>query len=94
MVYPAIVLIVAVAVVVVLIAFVVPTFEKMFKDFGGALPAPTQFLVDLSKGFRHFWFLFLGIPVAFVLAFRAAVSRGRGQAIWHDVILKLPVSGR
>ena len=93
MVYPAIVLIVAVAVVVVLIAFVVPTFEKMFKDFGGALPAPTQFLVDLSKGFRHFWFLFLGIPVAFVLAFRAAVSRGRGQAIWHDVILKLPVFG-
>src|SRR5512147_656061 len=62
MVYPAIVLSVAVAVVVILIAFVVPTFEKMFKDFGGALPGPTQFLVDVSNGFRSSWYLWLGIP--------------------------------
>src|SRR5512140_1625982 len=61
MVYPTIVLLVAVAVVIVLIAFVVPTFEKMFKDFGGALPAATQILVDLSKGFRSRWYLFLGV---------------------------------
>jgi type IV pilus assembly protein PilC len=93
MVYPAIVLTVAVAVVMILIAFVVPTFEKMFKDFGGALPAATQFLVDLSKGFRHYWFLFLGIPAAFLIAFKAAVSKGKGQEIWHDVTLKLPVFG-
>jgi type IV pilus assembly protein PilC len=93
MVYPAIVLIVAISVVVVLIAFVVPTFEKMFKDFGGALPAPTQFLVDLSKGFRHYWFLFIGLPVGFVVVFRAAVAKGRGQEMWHSTVLKLPLFG-
>ncbi len=59
MVYPAIVLAVAVLVVGVLIAFVVPTFEKMFKDFGGALPAPTQFLIDVSHGFRGNWYWFV-----------------------------------
>ena len=93
MVYPAIVLTVAIAVVVVLIAFVVPTFEKMFKDFGGALPAATQFLVDLSKGFRSRWYLYLGIPAALLAGFRMAVSKGKGQEVWHDTLLKLPVFG-
>src|SRR5512138_40455 len=64
MVYPAIVLTIAIAVVVILIAFVVPTFEKMFKDMGGSLPAPTQFLIDVSYGFRSNWYLFVGVPVA------------------------------
>ena len=57
MVYPAIVLVVAVGVTVVLLAFVIPTFEKMFKDFGGALPAPTQFVIDLSHGLQENWYL-------------------------------------
>src|SRR5512140_1859174 len=61
MVYPAIVLTVAVGVVIVLLAFVVPTFEKMFKDFGGSLPGPTQFLVDLSNGLRTNWYIFVGV---------------------------------
>jgi type IV pilus assembly protein PilC len=93
MVYPTIVLLVAVAVVIVLIAFVVPTFEKMFKDFGGALPAATQFLVDLSKGFRSRWYLFLGIPLALFIVFKQAVRKGKGQEIWHDTTLKLPIFG-
>jgi type IV pilus assembly protein PilC len=93
MVYPAIVLFVAVAVVVVLIAFVVPTFEKMFKDFGGALPGPTQFLVDISNGFRGSWYLYVGIPTAIYTSFKLAIRKGRGQEMWHAFILKAPVFG-
>jgi type IV pilus assembly protein PilC len=93
MVYPAIVLTVAVAVVLILIAFVVPTFEKMFKDFGGSLPGPTQFLVDVSHGFQERWYLFLGLPVAAFMAFRYATRKGRGQEIWHSTVLKMPVFG-
>ncbi|ACL64015.1 type II secretion system protein [Anaeromyxobacter dehalogenans 2CP-1] len=93
MVYPAIVLTVAVGVVAVLIAFVVPTFEKMFKDFGGAMPAPTQFLIDISHGFRNYWFVYVGVPVALFVAFKTATRKGRGQEIWHDTVLKLPVFG-
>jgi type IV pilus assembly protein PilC len=93
MVYPAIVLTVAVAVVLVLIAFVVPTFEKMFKDFGGAMPGPTQFLVDLSRGFRHTWYLYLGVPVAFIVAHKLITRKGRGQEAWHATVLKMPVFG-
>jgi type IV pilus assembly protein PilC len=93
MVYPAIVLTVAIGVVLVLIAFVVPTFEKMFKDMGGALPGPTQFLVDLSAGFRSRWYLFLGIPAALYVAFKAYISKGKGQEQWHEFVLKTPMFG-
>jgi type IV pilus assembly protein PilC len=93
MVYPAIVLIVAFAVVGVLITFVVPTFEKMFKDMGGSLPAPTQLLIDVSKGFRSLWYVYLGIPIALFTAFKFATRKGRGQEIWHDVVLKAPMFG-
>jgi type IV pilus assembly protein PilC len=93
MVYPSIVLFVAVAVVVVLIAFVVPTFEKMFKDFGGAMPAPTQFLIDLSHGFRRSWYLYVGVPVGLFVAFKAATKKGKGQVAWHRLVLKMPLFG-
>ncbi|WP_242392343.1 type II secretion system F family protein [Anaeromyxobacter oryzisoli] len=93
MVYPAVVLTVAIGVVGVLIAFVVPTFEKMFKDMGGALPGPTQFLVDLSRNFRGSWYLYLGVPIALFVAFKMAIRKGRGQEIWHDTVLKTPLFG-
>ena len=48
MVYPSIVLTIAVGVTIVLMVFVTPTFEKMFRDFGGTLPGPTQVVVDMS----------------------------------------------
>jgi len=93
MVYPAVVLTVAIGVVVALIGFVVPTFEKMFKDMGGVLPGPTQFLVDLSNGFRGSWYLYLGIPTAIVVGFRTVISKGKGQQAWHNIVLKLPLFG-
>jgi type IV pilus assembly protein PilC len=93
MTYPVIVLLVSVAVVGVLIGKVVPTFEKMFKDMGGALPGPTQFLVDLSHGFLDTWYLFLGIPTGLVVALVLLTRKGKGQEIWHATVLKLPMFG-
>src|SRR5512142_2173748 len=93
MVYPAIVLTVAIAVVVILIAFVVPTFEKMFKDMGGALPGPTQLLIDLSKSFIKSWYLYIGTPIALIVAFKVATRQGKGQELWHKTVLKMPMFG-
>ncbi len=93
MVYPSIVLVVAVGVTIVLLAFVTPTFEKMFKDFGGAMPAPTQFLINLSHGLRDNWYLFLGVPIALVVGFRAFVHNPRGRELWDAFTLKTPLFG-
>ena len=93
MVYPIIVLFVAVGVLVTLIGFVVPVFEKMYKDFGGAMPAPTQFLIDVSHFLTGYWYFVFGIPVALFIGWRAWVSTERGRRQWDAFILKLPVIG-
>jgi type IV pilus assembly protein PilC len=93
MVYPSVVLTVAIGVVGVLIAFVVPTFEKMFKDMGGALPGPTQFLVDLSRDFRATWYWYVGAPIALFIVFKVVTRTGKGQELWHALVLRSPVFG-
>ncbi len=93
MVYPSIVLVVAIGVTAVLLAFVTPTFEKMFKDFGGAMPAPTQFLINLSHGLRDGWYWFIGVPVALVVAFKLFVRDPRGRELWDSFTLKTPLFG-
>ena len=93
MVYPSIVLTVAVGVVIILLVFVTPTFEKMFKSFGGTLPAATQFLIDVSQFLRYHWYFFIGVPVALVVAFRTALRTDKGRRTWDAVVLKLPLFG-
>ena len=93
MVYPSIVLVVAVGVTLVLLMFVTPTFEKMFKDFGGSMPAPTQFLIDLSHAMTSYWYLIFGIPVALVVAWRSWVGTKAGRVQWDSFVLKVPVFG-
>src|SRR5215471_15366145 len=59
MVYPATVLTVAVGVVVLMLVKVIPTFAKMFEDFGGELPAPTQMVIAISNFMQHWVWLAL-----------------------------------
>src|SRR5438477_8130619 len=70
MVYASTMLDVAIGVTVVLLLFVTPTFEKMFKDFGGAMPAPTQIVIDLSKFMQRYTLLMIGVTVAAAVAFK------------------------
>jgi type IV pilus assembly protein PilC len=93
MVYPSIVLVVAVGVTTVLLLFVTPTFEKMFKDFGGALPAPTQFVVDLSKALQHYGIYILVLIIVAVVAFKTWVASKRGRQQWDAFVIRTPVFG-
>lgn len=93
MVYPVIVLTIAVGVTAVLLLKVTPTFEKMFKDFGSALPAPTQFVVDLSNWLQTYILHVLGAIAAVVFAFRAFLAWPKGRKLWDKFVLKTPVFG-
>jgi type IV pilus assembly protein PilC len=93
MVYPAVVLTIAVGVLIVLLAFVTPTFEKMFKDFGGSMPAATQFMIDLSHGLRDNWYWYVAVPAALVAAFKAFVRNPKGREMWDAFVLKTPMFG-
>lgn len=93
MTYPAITMVVAVIVVAVIMVFVIPVFEAMFADFGGALPAPTQIVVNMSKFVRNqIVFMIVGLAL-FVYAFKRFVATQKGRAIVDELSLKLPIFG-
>jgi len=93
MVYPTAVLIVAGVVTSVLLIWVIPVFEKMFRDFGGALPAPTQFVIDLSNGLRaQLLPATLGLVVLIVIQ-RAIGKTPKGRLFYDSIQLKVPVLG-
>ncbi|MEN6472926.1 MAG: type II secretion system F family protein [Syntrophaceae bacterium] len=93
MTYPSIVLAVAFIVVGILLWFVIPTFSEMFIEFGGTLPAPTQFVVNLSNVFIKFWWLIIGVIVALVFVFIYARKQPKSRYQLDKLALKLPVFG-
>jgi type IV pilus assembly protein PilC len=93
MTYPIIVLCVAFGVVAVLMIFVIPTFSDMFKQFGSSLPAPTQFIVNLSAFFRNFWWAMIGFIVAFIVGLKWVRTQEKGRFYTDKMMLRLPVFG-
>ncbi len=91
--YPVVVIIIAVLVVAGLLLWVVPIFEEMFADFGQALPAPTQIIVNMSKFLQNYWYILIGAVIAIGVAFKQTYRTQRGRKILDGVFLKLPVFG-
>ena len=94
MVYPTTILLVSIGVIVILLVKVIPVFKKMFEDFGGALPGPTQVVVDISE-FMQSWILIILIGIGAVLfAFFTARTKSPQFRYQTDAIfLKTPVFG-
>lgn len=93
MTYPAITMAVAVIVVAVIMIFVIPVFEKMFADFGGALPVPTQIVVNMSNYARAYWYVVVGGVVIFFIAFKKFYATEKGRGIVDAASLKVPIVG-
>ncbi len=93
MTYPAITMIVAVLVVAVIMIFVIPVFEKMFADFGGALPAPTQMVVAMSNYSRQYWYVVAGGLFICGFAFKKFYATEKGRGIVDAASLQFPVLG-
>ena len=91
MVYPAVVVSFAIAVLLALVAFIVPVFAKVFKDFGGKLPTLTQFTVGLSNFITGQWYLMIVIVVAVVWAFFAWKRSSWGRPQWDRFRLRIPL---
>ncbi|MEO7109465.1 MAG: type II secretion system F family protein [Polyangiaceae bacterium] len=95
MVYPSVVLFVFMAVMVILLGFVIPSFKNVFKDLGSSdeLPALTQGVISLSEFFIHNLLFFILGLIAFVVASVRFYRDPRGKKIAHKTMLKLPVVG-
>jgi type IV pilus assembly protein PilC len=95
MVYPSIVIVVFFAVLSILLVFVIPGFEKMFKDFGAKdeLPVLTQFVMTVSRLFiGNFLYMVLGLIGAF-MALRYAYKTPNGKRRIHRMMMNAPVMG-
>jgi type IV pilus assembly protein PilC len=92
--YPVIVLLAAIGIVIFLVSWLVPQFAQLFKELGiKELPAPTQFLVDLSALFTQRWYVVIIAVVAILIAYKLFVSTRVGRRVADRVKLRVPVFG-
>jgi type IV pilus assembly protein PilC len=90
MMYPSLIGGFAVAVLVALVVFLIPVFEKIFKDFGGDLPAITKFTVMLSHILTGQWYLVIGVVAGIVFAFKKWKATVKGREQWDRFKLRIP----
>ena len=91
MIYPILIGSFALIVLLALVAFLVPVFEKIFKDFGGDLPAITKFTVALSHLVTDKFYILIAAVVGTVYAFRRWKNSDRGRVQWDRLKLKFPM---
>ncbi|HKH16537.1 MAG TPA: type II secretion system F family protein [Solirubrobacteraceae bacterium] len=90
MAYPIVVMSFAFLVLIGMIAFIVPVFIGVFKDFGGELPAITKFTVALSNAVTGQWYILIAIAVGIVVGFRKWKRSSWGRPQWDQFRLRIP----
>ncbi len=90
MAYPIVVFSFAMLVLIGMIAFIVPVFVGVFKDFGGELPLITRFTVGLSNAVTGQWYLLLAIAIGSFVGFRKWKSSSWGRPQWDQFRLRIP----
>jgi type IV pilus assembly protein PilC len=94
LIYPSVIISVAIVVIAVILIFVIPTFAKMFQQFGGILPLPTRIVIGLSNFLSGIGGLITLFTITGFMIFVVQIRRTyRGRKIVDAIILKLPVFG-
>jgi type IV pilus assembly protein PilC len=91
MIYPTLVIVFAVGVMMALVAFLVPVFEGVFKQFGGELPKITQVSVFLSHAVTGYWWLIFLLAAGAVVAFIKWKGSKWGRPQWDRFRLRIPM---
>ncbi|OIQ78674.1 putative type II secretion system protein F [mine drainage metagenome] len=93
--YPIAVMIVAMIVVSIIMLFVVPTFQDVFKQFGANLPAPTLIVIAISNFFVHYWYILFGTMfIGGYFLFQSWKRSPKVQEFVDRTMLRLPVFGQ
>jgi type IV pilus assembly protein PilC len=95
MVYPIVVLCIAMIILTFLLIFIVPKFQKIFEDAlpGQQLPGITLFVIGLSNIFVSQWYVVLGVIAGIVIGFKVFSSSASGSIILDRLFLRLPIFG-
>jgi type IV pilus assembly protein PilC len=90
MMYPTVVLSFAMIVLFALIAFIVPVFANVFKEFGGELPMITKVTMMASDFAKGFWYLIIGGTIGSIVGFKKWRTSANGRKQWDTLRLKIP----
>jgi len=93
MMYPTVVMIVALVICTALIVFIVPVFAEMFGGMGGELPAATQILVDISEFIKSYWYIVIAVVGTTVYTLRRYVATEKGAYTRDLFFLNFPIMG-
>jgi type IV pilus assembly protein PilC len=94
MIYPGVVISIAVGIVSMIMVFVIPKFETIFKDFGTKLPPITQLLLDISRWFANWgWAYVLASPIVLSLVWKLIRTSEGGKYATDAIKLKVPILG-
>jgi len=94
MVYPIVVVSMAIIITTVLLLKVVPTFKGIFEILGGQLPLPTRILIGISDALGKYFFALVGIILLSIYAYRRYGSTEKGRLDLDNRALKLPAIGQ
>ena len=92
--YPICVSVVAILITVFLLVKVVPVFGEIFSSFGAKLPGPTQFLINLSMFFQHYFILIFLAAGGSVYGWLYFIKTKQGREFWDSRRIKLPIFGQ
>jgi type IV pilus assembly protein PilC len=93
MVYPAVIISVAIVAIAVLLIFVIPTFSSMFASVNMQLPLPTRVVIGASHILTRFWYLIGGTIVLLIFGFRSYYGTLGGRKTIDGLLLRAPVVG-
>ncbi len=93
LIYPVILIVVAITALMALLIFVVPQFQQMFQEAGKALPLPTQIVIAVGDYFRSYWWVLLAAVIVLRLWWKEQMSKPASRAKWDARFLRLPLVG-
>lgn len=93
MMYPIVILVVAIGVTTAMLVFVVPVFAKMFAGLGEELPGPTQFILAISNFLQAYFLYLIGGLIAMVVGYKFAVKNPNGRLIADKILINSPMLG-
>src|SRR5213083_1661166 len=93
MIYPAVIISVAVIAISVLLIFVIPTFQNMFASVNLDLPLPTRIVIGMSNVLKHYWWAIIGALGGFVFMINRYYKTAPGRLQIDHLLLRLPVLG-
>jgi len=93
MIYPALLVIMAIASLMLLMIYVIPQFTPMFEDFGGELPLLTKIVVAVGEALKSFWWAMAGGLVILALWFRGQMRRPASRLVWDERFLRMKFIG-